>query len=503
MGDNAAEVAGQIQSNTSSGGDCDGGGNINVGGIGGNGAGHVSIDTTESVQQKSEVPQQNQDQNHKQKYLKRVPPPQPPRAPAEHIELADRIKSHHCHLRKATSEGATNGEDDWTIWRRHLEHNDALRAYASAMEKLATKYWAPGGPGSRIEWCRAAALEYYRSDGGGTLERALAKDARRAAFKHWRAQGLDQEAAAAAAAAAAKSAILLSQTATERQQTINKACNSTTSTSSSGGGSSSSCSSATTGGIAAKRPKRAPLRLLDVGSCYNAFAEFKDEFATLAIDIAPANMSVQRCDFLSVAITPNGTVPGENADSKGQSHSSSSSSSCTSISTSISTGGGGGCGGGGDVSGAQINLVTSGDPSLSSNDLETRRPALQSIGEAAFDVVTFNLLLTYIPTPKLRRLACLQARRCLRLNGLLLIVAPDSRHVGKGVAWMKAWRTSLEHSGFRRCRYEKLENLHCMGYRATMIESPPAEEEENKNTAAARPSEAQLDAMFWIPHEKG
>eukprot|EP00052_Salpingoeca_macrocollata_P021580 m.185225 g.185225 ORF g.185225 m.185225 type:complete len:465 (+) comp21569_c0_seq5:785-2179(+) len=86
--------------------------------------------------------------------------------------------------------------------------------------------------------------------------------------------------------------------------------------------------------------------------------------------------------------------------------------------------------------------------------------------ESSFDAVVFCLLLTYIPSPALRFRCCENARRVLKHNGLLVIVSPDSSHVGKGVPWMKEWKAVIERIGFRRVKYSKLPNLHCMAFRA-------------------------------------
>jgi hypothetical protein len=82
------------------------------------------------------------------------------------------------------------------------------------------------------------------------------------------------------------------------------------------------------------------------------------------------------------------------------------------------------------------------------NDDGSFTPINPAVQPASFDVVIFNLVLSYLPTPHLRfRQAlfgaaslkgnpneppcrcCEQACRALKANGLLLVTTPDSRPV--------------------------------------------------------------------------
>merc|ERR1712039_461162 len=94
---------------------------------------------------------------------------------------------------------------------------------------------------------------------------------------------------------------------------------------------------------------------------------------------------------------------------------------------------------------------------------------LVSLHEFGFDVVIFCLLLSYLPTPSLRYDCCKRARQLLRPDGLLVIITPDSNHLAKGAARMKAWRQAIEALGFQRWRYEKLKHSHCLAFRATPV----------------------------------
>jgi 25S rRNA (adenine2142-N1)-methyltransferase len=56
---------------------------------------------------------------------------------------------------------------------------------------------------------------------------------------------------------------------------------------------------------------------------------------------------------------------------------------------------------------------------------------VEALPAQAFDVVIFSLLLSYMPSPRQRFACCAKARQVLKTNGLLLIITPDSNHVGK------------------------------------------------------------------------
>lgn len=144
--------------------------------------------------------------------------------------------------------------------------------------------------------------------------------------------------------------------------------------------------------------------LLDVGSCYNPFSPF-DYFEVTAVDIAPAIAEVYKCDFLNVNIT--------NTEIKNS------------------------------------NVITS----MKSN---------------SFDIVVFSLFLEYLPSPKQRLECCQKAYKLLKPEGLLIIITPDSKHMGANAKLMKSWRFVLANIGFLRIKYEKLPHLHCMAFRKSI-----------------------------------
>uniref|UniRef100_A0A1B6DD62 S-adenosylmethionine sensor upstream of mTORC1 n=2 Tax=Clastoptera arizonana TaxID=38151 RepID=A0A1B6DD62_9HEMI len=147
----------------------------------------------------------------------------------------------------------------------------------------------------------------------------------------------------------------------------------------------------------------AKLNLLDVGSCYNPF-KFFSIFNVVAIDLAPATSDVLRCDFLTVDVIP------EKIDN-------SSSSYCKAL---------------------QMN---------------------------SFDIIVFSLLLEYLPSPQQRYSCCSKAYQLLKMDGILCILTPDSKHATANSKVMKSWRHTLATLGFWRITYQKLKHVHCMTYR--------------------------------------
>lgn len=148
------------------------------------------------------------------------------------------------------------------------------------------------------------------------------------------------------------------------------------------------------------------LRLLDVGSCYNPFVRYANRFDVTAVDIAPAaETGVKRCDFLALQIDDDD------------------------------------------------------DGKAASSESISRLPGRH------FDVVVFSLLLEYMPTSEQRLHCCSQAYRLLRPEGILIIITPDSKHVGANARLIKTWHYALALLGLSRVRIEKLEHLTCMVFR--------------------------------------
>ncbi|EDO44365.1 predicted protein [Nematostella vectensis] len=153
--------------------------------------------------------------------------------------------------------------------------------------------------------------------------------------------------------------------------------------------------------------------LLDVGSCYNPFSEF-GEFHSVALDLQPATEKVYKCDFLKLEIVENQCLAS--------------------------------------------NLITS-KLNLPSESSITHLPA------SSFQVVVFSLLLSYFPTPIQRWDCCLKAHQLLSVNGILIIITPDSSHQNRNAAMMKSWKLGIESLGFIRWKYVKQTHVHCMVFR--------------------------------------
>lgn len=147
-----------------------------------------------------------------------------------------------------------------------------------------------------------------------------------------------------------------------------------------------------------------PVKLCDVGSCYNPFSNY-DFLDVLAIDLCPANKLVYECDFLNVSI----------------------------------------------------------DSKLDISDFKVTQ-----LCENYFDAVTFCFLLEYIPSPDLRLKVCENAYKILKPGGLLLINTPDSKHVGANCKIMKCWQFTLANIGFSRIKYQKFKHMHCMAFRKSI-----------------------------------
>lgn len=149
------------------------------------------------------------------------------------------------------------------------------------------------------------------------------------------------------------------------------------------------------------------LRILDVGSCFNPFRGM-DSFEVTAIDLCPANDTVFEGDFLNIAVCPKESkIPRDNGK-------------------------------------------------------------IHTLPGNYFDCVVFSLLLEYIPSSDQRMLCCVKAYELLKFEGILVIITPDSQHVGKNASIMKNWRYTLATLGFNRIKFEKLPHIACMVFRKSI-----------------------------------
>ncbi|CAF1355368.1 unnamed protein product [Rotaria sordida] len=161
---------------------------------------------------------------------------------SEQLNLADSIKKVHQQLRHDVNQTPEAAE---TIWNTHVANIDKLNEYAKSMRQLAEHHWAEKSHGqTRLTWCYETIKDYFNGNEISGLERKCARDKRKQIHTD-----------------------ICESCQTRIQQRIT-------------------------------RP-----RVLDVGSCYNAFSSFND-LETIAIDIAPADESVHRIDFLRLPQPP-------------------------------------------------------------------------------------------------------------------------------------------------------------------------------------------------------
>ncbi|KAM6436159.1 S-adenosylmethionine sensor upstream of mTORC1 isoform 1-T1 [Liasis olivaceus] len=160
------------------------------------------------------------------------------------------------------------------------------------------------------------------------------------------------------------------------------------------------------------------IRLLDVGSCFNPFLKF-EEFLTVGIDIVPAVESVYKCDFLNLQIHQ------------------------------------------------PLQLAQDAIDAF----LKQLKNPIDSLPGELFHVVVFSLLLSYFPSPYQRWICCKKAHELLVLNGLLLIITPDSSHQNRHAMMMKSWKIAIESLGFKRFKYSKFSHMHLMAFRKISLKT--------------------------------
>jgi salicylate hydroxylase len=162
------------------------------------------------------------------------------------------------------------------------------------------------------------------------------------------------------------------------------------------------------------------IKLLDVGSCYNPFAEMScaGNFDITAVDLYPATASVFQCDFLKVNIGPKGSAP----------------------------------------------IISEPDP-------KTGFRQVIQLPAHSYDIVTMSLVLSYLSDPGLREAMVLKARKLLvsgldtgvpHYNGLLCIVEKDSifsknrttdNNFQPGSCLFSEWKRCISTFGFNFVKY--------------------------------------------------
>ncbi|CAE8728156.1 unnamed protein product [Polarella glacialis] len=142
-------------------------------------------------------------------------------------------------------------------------------------------------------------------------------------------------------------------------------------------------------------PGEAELHLLDVGSSFGAFFGHPG-LRCVALDLAPAHPEVWQADFFQLPILP---LPLQE-----------------------------GC-----------RVLRSDDGSM-----------LLALEAGSFDAVVLSLVLSFLPTPRLRRDMLDRVRKCLRTGGSLLLVekAALAAHGAAGLERRRAFQEAVEAAGF-------------------------------------------------------
>lgn len=109
-------------------------------------------------------------------------------------------------------------------------------------------------------------------------------------------------------------------------------------------------------------------------------------------------------------------------------------------------------------------------------------PSVVALQLESYDAVYFCLLLSYMPTPRLRFLACLHACLALKEGGLLVIVSTRTQG-SRRRNWMQEWATCLATIGFQRVQQSAQEKIVGMAFAKVC---PSKEVHESWQTAQGR-----------------
>eukprot|EP00438_Fugacium_kawagutii_P025516 Skav224454 [mRNA] locus=scaffold3438:57140:58273:+ [translate_table: standard] len=194
------------------------------------------------------------------------------------------------------------------------------------------------------------------------------------------------------------------------------------------------------------------VRMLDVGSSYGAWVALPH---CVALDLAPAVPSVWQADFLQLKIE-------EFEDTHGES---------------------------------TFKLNSTGE--------------LRSLRSGAFDAVVLSLVLSFLPTPKMRREMLDRAHRCLHSSGSLFVIEKASLcRDGRAKAAVEEFQKALEAPGFRCQKYsavgklagERRSNGHAHAWHlrpgGTPRASPLPMFKEDHRDDYANPSDAEKATIY-------
>lgn len=102
-------------------------------------------------------------------------------------------------------------------------------------------------------------------------------------------------------------------------------------------------------------------------------------------------------------------------------------------------------------------LLVHSEPTLSGG-AGLRRWVVRGVALESYDAVFFCLLLSYMPNPRLRFLACLHAYLALKEGGLLVVVSTRTQGPRQG-DWIVKWTASLKTIGFTRVQQQVREKI--------------------------------------------
>ena len=301
---------------------------------------------------------------------------------------ANTVKSLHKSLRKQMKQGVQCD----TIWVNLLANEQLLSSYAHSMHSLAKQQWDEGSNTCRIRWCVHACRSYFR-DGG--MLKMIRKRHKKQKFEEIRNLGVEETDVVRANIDESVGALKVDDFW--------------------------KCSL-----------DEGRLLLLDVGSCFNPFKQFSEDFMAVPVDISPATDDVIRCDFLNLQF-------GSSSSGLHQER----------------------------LKDQYDTMQHISKYQGSCRDLHFEKTIREHFSNevpivSCFDVVVFSLLLSYFPSPSQRLQCCINAHKMLKMWGVLIIVTPDSSHQNRRAAMMRSWNSALEKVGFSRSKYEKLTHLHCM-----------------------------------------
>ena len=129
---------------------------------------------------------------------------------------------------------------------------------------------------------------------------------------------------------------------------------------------------------------------------------------------------------------------------------------------------------------------------------------LECLPETSYDVITFCLVLSYIPCPFQRLSFCAKARKLLKYNGLLLITETQSITPNNNSMLMKQWKLEIEKLGFRRIVYENRTHIHAMAFRKVpaWLRRNPSYEHSVKLTTRSKKGLYALRGTLVINQDK-